>query len=85
MSKEAMQELIREVDAAMEILKDFNTFAHLFSKDTATETLAKLHRTVGNIGVHAKLATFKEVSFPEDKPIFSIFLPQVPGFVSSYW
>jgi len=62
-----MKELIKEVEVAMESLKDYNKFKHLYSDDGAERELAELRRTLGTISNRLKLSSVRKVEHPSNK------------------
>ncbi len=59
-------ELLKELDKAMEMLKDFSTFKHLFSKDKAEVILAELSQTVGRLGILIVANDLKDLVHPKN-------------------
>jgi len=64
-----VDEIKSEIDLALDQLKDFGTFKHLFSKDDATKSLAKLRRTVQKLSYLVKTIDVKDVVHPTSKPL----------------
>ncbi len=64
-----MEKLLKEIDTALEITKDFNKFKHIFSDIEEVRTIAKLRRTVQQIKLKAELSKIKEIEHPKDKPL----------------
>jgi hypothetical protein len=64
-----MEELKKEVEKALESLKDFSKFVHLFSEDKAEAELAELRSTLQKINTRILLSEIKEIGFPKNKAI----------------
>lgn len=64
-----MQDINKKLDKALEKLKDFGQFKHLFSDDDAERELAELRQTIGEIKFNLDLSKIKEVTHPEKNPI----------------
>lgn len=62
-------ELIKELDRISEIVKPFNKFIHLFSKDEGKKTMAELNRAIHRIKFLLHIQTMKEVLHPKNKPM----------------
>lgn len=63
------EELLKKLETAKEILKDYNKFIHLFSGDDAVKTLAKLRETIMDIQFRLKLSELKEIAPPNNRAI----------------
>lgn len=64
-----MKDLIKELETAREIVKDYNQFKHIFSDDKGIKTLAELNRTLAQISLHVKASNIKDLAHPENKAI----------------
>jgi hypothetical protein len=62
------EELLKELETAREITKDYGKFKHLFS-DGADGTLAKLNRAVSRIVLLLAMNELKDVAHPTNKAI----------------
>lgn len=65
----AKQELLDTIDELKELVKPWNKFIDLFSKDVAKSTMAKINKLLSRIRLELKLAKLKEVRFPTGKAV----------------
>lgn len=64
-----MEELSKKLVEIQEILKDYNKFIHLFSKDEGVKTLAQLNKVTGDILTHVKMSGIKKIAHPTNRPL----------------
>jgi len=63
------QEFLEAIHKGLEATKDFNSFKHLFSKDSATKELANIRFVLNQIESYLKMSTFKKIKFPSTLPL----------------
>lgn len=64
-----MKELKKDLESALEVVKDYNKFKHLFSNDEAERTLANLNVTLRRIQSYLEISKAKEIVPPKNKVI----------------
>jgi hypothetical protein len=62
-------EILTDLGALEELLKDYHTFEHLFSPDTGTQTFARINMLMGKIRLMLEASDIKEAIYSEGVPI----------------